>query len=119
MENSVTVKNALSFVENEAKPMTAATMITGTVFSLNFLVFQTSFVNLLRIHPKLLIIELAGGSLLDLFVSEICLIRILFGVFGISPNVEVLIIEIVKVFNFLFYVDIIVQIVELSYSIPS
>ena len=97
--------------------MTAATMITGTVFSLDLLVVKTCLEDLVRIDSK---VELAGGFL-RLLVAEICLVDLLLGVFGVSPNVVALIIEIVIVFNFASYV--LVYLVEcvalISYSLIS
>ena len=98
--------NPLSFVDKQAKPMTAATKITGTVFSLDLPVVKTCLVDLVRIDP----IEFVGGFL-DLLVAETCLVDLL--VFDVSPNVVVLIIEIVIVFN-LVYVDIIVALIFCS-----
>ena len=86
--------------------MTAATKITGTVFSLDLPVVKTCLVDLVRIDP----IEFVGGFL-DLLVAETCLVDLL--VFDVSPNVVVLIIEIVIVFN-LVYVDIIVALIFCS-----
>ena len=51
-------KKSLSFADKQAKPMTAATMITGTVFSLDLLVVKTCLEDLVRIDSKV-----AGGSL--------------------------------------------------------
>ena len=102
--------NPLSFVDKQAKPMTAATKITGTVFSLDLPVFvKTCLVHLVCIDP----IELVG-SFLDLLVAETCLVDLVLDVFDVSPNVVVLIIEIVIVFN-LVYVDIIVEFVALIF----
>ena len=106
--------NPLSFVDKQAKPMTAATKITGTVFSLDLPVVKTCLVDLVRIDP----IEFVGGFL-DLLVAETCLVDLVLDVFDVSPNVVVLIIEIVIVFNLasyiLVYVDIIVEFVALIF----
>ena len=106
--------NPLSFVDKQAKPMTAATKITGTVFSLDLPVVKTCLVDLVRIDP----IELVGGFL-DLLVSETCLVDLVLDIFDVSPNVVVLIIEIVIVFNLasyiLVFVDIIVEFVALIF----
>ena len=97
-------------MDKQAKPMTAATKITGTVFSLDLPVFvKTCLVHLVCIDP----IELVG-SFLDLLVAETCLVDLVLDVFDVSPNVVVLIIEIVIVFN-LVYVDIIVEFVALIF----
>ena len=101
--------NPLSFVDKQAKPMTAATKITGTVFSLDLPVVKTCLVDLVRIDP----IEFVGGFL-DLLVAETCLVDLVLDIFDVSPNVVVLIIEIVIVFN-LVYVDIIVEFVALIF----
>ena len=92
--------------------MTAFTKITGTVFSLDLPVcVKTCPVDLVPIYP----IELVGGFL-DLLVAETCLVDL---VLDVSPNVVVLIIEIVIVFNLawyiLVYVDIIVEFVALIF----
>ena len=91
-------KKSLSFADKQAKPMTAATMITGTVFSLDLLVVKTCLEDLVRIDSKV------AGGFLRLLVAEICLVDLLLGVFGVSPNVVALIIEIAIVFNFASYV---------------
>ena len=95
--------------------MTAATMITGTVFSLDLLVVKTCLEDLVRINSK---VELAGGFL-RLLVAEICLVDLLLGVFGVSPNVVALIIEIAIVFNFASYVLVLECVALISYSLIS
>ena len=112
--------------------MTAATKITGTVFSLDLPLVKTCLVQLLvgihpkvelvGIDPKVVVIIVAAGSL-HLLVDETFLVDLVLDIFDVSPNV-VLIIEIVIVFNFawyiLVYVDIVVEFVALiSYSLMS